>query len=292
MMRRSLNVLSAMLFALGISTAGLAQSNNTELHELLNKATQGDARAQFILGVEYIRTNEEYRDYQKGIKWLEKAAAQNYREAEAFLEVLYEQGRANAPNVLSARKRLDESIKEGDIPPLLSDIDLVEREALQGDDLAQYALGYIYFEGVGRPVDYKKALDWFMKSAQQGNIDSYVIIGGMYLLGFGVSQDKPKASVYYKKAADKNDPRAQTSLGMMYENGDGVRQDYKEALKWYTKAAEQGVAASQLNLAILYANGLGAPINHIKSKEWFGKACDNGIQRACDAYLELKKAGM
>nr|WP_277815944.1 hypothetical protein [Lysinibacillus sp. FJAT-14222] len=36
-----------------------------------------------------------------------------------------------------------------------------KRAAIQGNDDAQYSLGYMLKNGVGEPVNYKKALSWF-----------------------------------------------------------------------------------------------------------------------------------
>lgn len=64
----------------------------------------------------------------------------------------------------------------------------------------QWALGSLYFKN----LDYKKAMEWYLKAANNGNA------------------------------------KAQYNLGAMYVNGIGVKSDYVEARKWLEKAATQG----------------------------------------------------
>ena len=93
------------------------------------------------------------------------------------------------------------------------------------------------------------------------------------------------------QAAKQGYADAQSNLGVMYEEGQGARQDYAQAVQWYRKAAEQGLAEAQYNLGVMYAKGEGVRQNYKIAKGWFGKACDNGLQRGCDAYRELNRAG-
>ena len=46
---------------------------------------------------------------------------------------------------------------------------LLEPMATEGDGNAQYALGYLYFNGMGVPRDKAKAIRWFRESASKGN---------------------------------------------------------------------------------------------------------------------------
>jgi TPR repeat protein len=67
----------------------------------------------------------------------------------------------------------------------------------------------------------------------------------MYANGKGVKQDYKKAVEWYQKTADQGYVTAQYNLGLMYENGKGVKQDYKKAVEWYQKAADQGDAPAK-----------------------------------------------
>ncbi|MBF0399235.1 MAG: sel1 repeat family protein [Magnetococcales bacterium] len=46
----------------------------------------------------------------------------------------------------------------------------VQKSAEQGDDEAQFKLGFMYAKGLGIALDEKQAAIWFGKSAAQGNV--------------------------------------------------------------------------------------------------------------------------
>lgn len=48
---------------------------------------------------------------------------------------------------------------------------------------AQGQLGYMYIVGEGVSQDYKKAFEWFSKSAEQGNVYAQFYLGNMYYDG-------------------------------------------------------------------------------------------------------------
>lgn len=94
-----------------------------------------------------------------------------------------------------------------------------------------------------------------------------------------------------KQDAQRGNAAAQYNLGVMYNQGLGVRQDYTLARQWYEKAASQGHAKAQVNLGMMYEGGLGVRQDLGAAKEWYGKACDGGLQKGCEAYAKLNRAG-
>lgn len=119
---------------------------------------------------------------------------------------------------------------------------LKELKQSPNDPTLQFYLGYAYYE----TQNYKKAFEWYTKSAKQGNSN------------------------------------AEVGLGNLYEMGNGVKQDYRKALKWYQKATQQDNAVAQYNMGVMYANGYGVKQDDQTAELWFGKACDNGYQDACE----------
>ena len=67
-----------------------------------------------------------------------------------------------------------------------------------------------------------------------------VNLGVMYRNGQGATHDYKKAFEWYTKSAEQGYAIGQCNLGVMYEKGHGVTKDHKKAIDWYTKAAEQG----------------------------------------------------
>lgn len=75
-------------------------------------------------------------------------------------------------------------------------------KAEQGDAIAQYNMGTLYYSGKGVEQDYTKARQWYEKAANQGLADAQVKLGLMYHLGYGVSQNMAAAVEWYGKACD------------------------------------------------------------------------------------------
>lgn len=112
--------------------------------------------------------------------------------------------------------------------------------AEQGDDNAQYRLGYIYRFGKGVPHDYKQAIKWFSLATEQGNADAQYRLGRIHELGLAVPQDYKQAIKWFSLAAEQGHAFAQTMLGSLYGNGLGILQDYTYAHMWFNIAASNG----------------------------------------------------
>ena len=62
-------------------------------------------------------------------------------------------------------------------------------KAEQGNALAQYVLGLMYYAGEGVPKDDVEAEKWFRKAAEQGYAKAQLLLSGMYLEGEGVPKN-------------------------------------------------------------------------------------------------------
>jgi hypothetical protein len=76
--------------------------------------------------------------------------------------------------------------------------------AAEGDPIAQFNFGLLYFDGRGVPQSVAEAASWFQRSAEQGYT------------------------------------QAQHNLGAMYGSGQGVKRDYVQAYKWLNICAAKG----------------------------------------------------
>ena len=151
-----------------------------------------------------------------------------------------------------------------------------EQAAAQGNAWAQWALGYAYYLGEGVPQDYAKAREWYEKAAAQGLAWAHFALGLMYSMGQGVPQDNVKARLWYERAAVQGLAEAQYILGWIYDNGQGVPQDYAKAREWYEKAAAQGDAGAMNNLGGLYFLGQGVPQDYAQARQWVEQAAAQG----------------
>lgn len=109
-----------------------------------------------------------------------------------------------------------------------------EKAAKQGDTLAAWSLGRLYFLGaVGSKVDGEK---WLAQAADAG--DPF----GSYLLALSIKdRDRTKAVRYFEKAAQRGLPFAQFNLGTMLREGLGVPVDNIHAYVWLLLSLQAGV---------------------------------------------------
>ena len=79
---------------------------------------------------------------------------------------------------------------------------------------AQFHMGQIYELGKVKVVDYKKAFEWYMKSATNGEgyVPAMYYLARCYEYARGTDRNIPKAREWYKKAADRGDSRAKEKL--------------------------------------------------------------------------------
>ena len=217
-------------------------------------AEQGNAEAQFRLGVMYNVGEGVPQDDAEAFKWYRLAA---------------EKGNVWA-RVTLARICLDPERE-----PVVR-AEACRTAAEQGGAGAQSSLGYMYSTGEGVPQDDGEAVKWFRLAADQGNASAQSSLGYMYSTGEGVPQDDGEAVKWFRLAADQGNAWAQFSLGLTYYDGEGVPQDYGEAVKWYRLAADQGNASAQLNLGYMYSTGEGVPQDDGEAVKWYRLAADQG----------------
>ena len=192
-------------------------------------AEQGDAGAQYNLGVRYADGLGGPQDDREAVRWFRLAA---------------EQGRAGAQNDLGFMYDTGRGVPQDDREA----VRWYRLAAEQGFARAQRNLGRMYAEGRGVAQDAREALRWYRLAAAQGHAGAQTTLGVMYAAGFGVPQDDREAVRLYRLAADQGDAGGQFWLGGMYAEGRGVAQDAREAVRWYRLAAEQGHAEAQAAL--------------------------------------------
>ena len=110
-MKHRAPVLNAAILVLVFAAAAAAQSGggdqsapSTESDQLRLAAEQGDADAQFNLGVMYADGEGVPQDYQEAVKWYRLAAEQGYADAQANLGARYDTGRGVSQDYQEAVK--------------------------------------------------------------------------------------------------------------------------------------------------------------------------------------------
>ncbi|AZL89662.1 Sel1-like repeat-containing protein [Megavirus baoshan] len=147
---------------------------------------------------------------------------------------------------------------------------IVKQRAKNGDSLAQNNLGFMYEEGIGTVIKTKKAIKWYILSANQGLSFAHYNLGYYYF-----KKDKyKKACDYFQKSMQletniSNHMLAETYLKLSTPN-------YNEAIKLFTVSANQGDLYSQYKLGMLYYDGIHIPININEAIKWFLMAANQG----------------
>ena len=287
--------LAAVLLCLpGAAFAGEGLLSRTE-----RLAEQGDAEAQFNLGVMYAIGEYVSRDDREAVKWYRLAATQGHAEAQYILGLMHKAGKGVSQNDGEAVKwyrlaaghgHAEAQFNLGEMYRNGEGVSRDDREAVkwyrlaagQGHAVAQSNLGVMYYLGKGVPQDNKEAVKWYRLAATQGLVEAQNNMGGMYRNGEGVSQDDGEAVKWFRLAAEQGYAAAQINLGAMYLGGEGLPQDDGEAIKWWRLAAEQGQADAQARLGWMYYLGEGIPQNYEESYIWLSLAVAGGNDKAAE----------
>jgi uncharacterized protein len=81
------------------------------------------------------------------------------------------------PDEESPYKEASAAFQRGDYSEWLR---LIQPAALQGNAMAQWALGFTYESGKGLPQDYTEAVKWYRLAAMKGNCRAQGSLGDMY----------------------------------------------------------------------------------------------------------------
>ena len=243
--------------------AGLSSSRDvpTEALTLLKDAAKkgGFANAQYTLGcVHFFGLMNVKQDHVKAVRWLKKAAAQDFEAAKEKLASCYFKG-IGVEEDLIAGLHISRSIKGVD-PQNRGHVQEYVALAEQGDVTAQLRLASIYSLGsYGVVVDWERAWFWVRKAGEGEDAHGQYSLGGWYDAGmYGVRRNRRAAAALWIKAAAKNHVMAMANLGVYYENGfGGLRRDLKKAVELFRLAADGGNGIAQLNLGDYYEAGKG-----------------------------------
>ncbi|MCD8303844.1 MAG: sel1 repeat family protein [Prevotellaceae bacterium] len=254
-------------------------------------AENGEAKAQYCLGLSYEIGDGVGRDFEEAAKWYRKAAEQGLPDAQLQLGDCYFLGLGVRQNLKEAARwygQVEGQSVTGDLVSLCQDSDIVESQfeytmehsriervrvdAMNDYPSAQYDLGYLAEYGY---VDDDMAR-MYTEAAERGDAEARYKLGCLYRDGKGVKKDLRLASKWLRKAQEHGFNVKRMGLESCLAEGDSVPHDRAEAFRWYRKAAEQGNADAQFNLAYCYDNGYGAPKLPLAAAGWYRKAAEQG----------------
>ena len=235
---------------------------------LIKAAEQGNADAQYKLGLSYEHGDRVQQNYVKAAHWYILSSNRGNANAQYNLANMYEQG-------LGVSKNLREAA------------DLYKSAAEQGHSNAQLHYGLCLRNGSGIDENPEEAIKWFIKASEKGNAAAIYNLGICFEFGDGVEKDLSHALQLYLASANQNYADAQNALANCYMSGTGVPANYTEAVRWYSKAARGGNVAAQFNIGFCCENGLGIDKNSDMAYRFYRIAADNGSESAIRRLREL-----
>lgn len=115
-------------------------------------AEQGNAKAQFNLGLMYSKGEGVKQSKTNAVKWYKKSAEQGFAAAQYSLAIMYYRGEGIKQSKTDAAK-------------------WYKKAAKQGFAAAQFNLALMYYEGEGVRQNKSTAKEWFGKACDNGNDD-------------------------------------------------------------------------------------------------------------------------
>lgn len=161
-----------------------------------------------------------------------------------------------------------------------------QKSAEKGFAQAQFNLSNWYYKGYNGELDFEESLKWLEKAVAQGHQKAQNRLGYMHKKGLGIPVNYENAFHYYKLSADQGYITALANVGRSYYFGEGVEQDFSEAFKYFEQAANKDYLDAQYYLGVLYIEGKGVKQDIETGKEWILKAAIRN-QNEAQYYLGL-----
>ncbi|MBQ8247053.1 MAG: SEL1-like repeat protein [Lachnospiraceae bacterium] len=281
--------------------------------QLLKKAKDNDAEAQYQMGEYCFNGKGVDRDTEKAAEWYLEALKQGHEDAKTKFYSFYSKelerrakdGDAEAQYVIGegylkgirVKKDTEEAAKW-----FLSAMDQnheasremfysfyskrLEKKAKEGDSRAQFEVGNGYFEGTVVKKDLEEAAEWYLKAMFQEHEGAKEKFYSFY-------------SEVLKKRAKAGDVRAQYEMGNFFLNGNVVKKDVEEAAEWYLKAKTQEHEGAEEKFYSFYSKVLEkeAKDGDIQAQYEVGNFYFDGvvvkkdIETAAEWYLRAKESG-
>jgi len=181
------------------TSLGNVSSNPSQaLHWLGRAANRGHEKAQFQLGMQYLKGINVARNSKTAFDWFTKAAKKNVAGAHFNLALMHERGDGVAASTDMA-------------------IRWYTTAAGLGNSNAQQNLGIKYLLGEQVATNTAKALELIERAATSGLRNSQLLLGQLYQSGYEgkVGINLVKAERWYLRAAKQGQPDAQYQLALI-----------------------------------------------------------------------------
>jgi len=232
---------------------GVTKDTDEALRWFRKGAEAGSPLAQTGLGLMYWDGNGITKDREEAARLFHKGADDGDATAMRMLGVCYETGDGVVKNLEIAGEWYTKAAAAGDVLSMRilgasfemqhdyrKAMEWYRRAADLGDVRAKNNIGWLYFRGLGAPVDYVEAARWYEAAADGGDADGSFSLGMIYLQGQGVRKNEAQGFQRVKFAAEKGNAVAMEVLGMLYDSGTGTESDFGKAREWHKRAKDAG----------------------------------------------------
>lgn len=133
-------------------------------------AEEGDAKAQYNLGLMHLYGDGTKQNSTEALSWFKKSADAGFPEAQYRTGVMYFNGDGIAADYDTAMSYYRKAAEQGHAKSMLN-------------------MGLIYLKGEIVPQDDAEAAEWLKRSSEAGNGEAQFDLGHMYLYGQGIEND-------------------------------------------------------------------------------------------------------
>lgn len=156
----------------------------------------------------------------------------------------------------------------------------IRLQAEEGLASAQYNLGRMYELGIKLPVDKKRAMEWYAKSAKQKYPDAEYRMGISLLYGAGVKRNEPMGRKWLSLAAKHGHSVAKNMMNEIRDEGDNLQRGISLAVRWYLERALVDDGRSAFHLGKIYEHGWGVRRDFAEAIKWYRRAAQSGNKEA------------
>lgn len=162
------------------------------------------------------------------------------------------------------------------------------RNSQAGDAVGLFEMGLRFYNGDGVEQNYKKAYEYWLKSAEKGDKTAQYNLGIMIKNGEGVDADDNAAYAWFQQAADQGHSGAINEIGVFHRDGKcGFNASDEEAFLFFEKAAIAGNKFAQYNIGIAYLEGRGCEENRQRAINFLSRSAEQDHKIAEDKIREL-----
>jgi TPR repeat protein len=147
-----------------------------------------------------------------------------------------------------------------------------DRVTNAGDPKAMTLLGELYANGLGVPLDYQRAAEWYRLAAARGDSNAMFALAMFALNGRAGPRDRQASTQWLAAAAKLGHPIAAYDLALLYIEGQMFPQDFSRAAELLRVAAQGGSPDAQYALGTFYKAGRGVPQDMHQAVQWWAQA--------------------